>query len=177
MYEWMSTLAKYKPFQDVMGLSERLVDEAYDIEIVLRFMVLFELAETDLQAIGDVGVFLTEKMTGLARDERFQYDVKGNVFKKTFDTIAATIADSAFKRYNTSKARHEGGFLVSQFEVVALGIAYNVHNDTLADSSSIPAKVQGIWLAHDYTDWAGTGMTASRRLPRLIPFGRKLFAK
>lgn len=176
MYEWLRELSTYEPFKDVCALSDRPLEEAYDIELVLRFMVLHNLPSNEIDAIGDVGVFLTEKMTGLATDKKYPYTLNTKVFKETFDHLHSTVEEGSFKRFNTQKKRHEGGFLLSQFEVVALGIAFNVRNSTIVANASIARKIKGIWSNKDYTDWAGSGITASRRLPRLIPLGRKLFA-
>jgi hypothetical protein len=140
-------------------------------------MVLHTLPEKDLKTVGDVGVFLTERMMELARDKNFAYKLNERVFKETFDVLAATIGESAFKRYNTQKKRHEGGFLLSQFEVVGLGVAYNIRNHTLIASADIPKKTRSIWSNKEYTDWAGSGIRASSRVPRLVPFGRAVFSK
>jgi hypothetical protein len=175
-YEWLRELAEYEPFKEVTALSDRPVEEAYDIEIVLRFMVLHALPETELKTVGDVGVFLTDRMMELAREKKFPYKLNEKVFKETFDVLAATIGEGAFKRYNTEKKRHEGGFLLSQFEVVALGVAYNIRNRTLVPRADIPKKTRSIWSNKDYTDWAGSGIRASSRVPRLVPFGRTVFS-
>lgn len=177
MYEWLRELSMHDSFKEVCALSDRPLEEAYDIELVLRFMVLHNLPKVEIDAIGDVGVFLTEKMTGLATDKKYSYKLNEKVFKDTFDLLAESVEEGAFKRFNIQKKRHEGGFLLSQFEVVALGMAFNVRGNTLIDDADIPKKIKGIWANKNYTDWAGSGITAARRLPRLIPLGRSLFAK
>lgn len=177
MYEWLRELSLHKSFKEVTALSDGPIEEAYNIEVVLRFMVLHNLSEKELQSIGDVGIFITKKMTKLAGDKNFPYKLNERVFKETFDILAASVGENAFKRYNTKKKRHEGGFLLSQFEIVGLGVAYNVRNGTLINHAQIPRRVQSIWSNSDYTDWAGSGITASRRLPRLAPLGRNLFSK
>jgi len=171
MYEWLRELSQHDSFKEVSALSDRPIEEAYDIEVILRLMVLHNLPESELKAIGDVGVFLTENMMKLANDKKFPYKLYDKVFKETFDTLAVSVGDNALKN------RHEGGFLVSQFEVVALGVAYNVRNNTLINKASIPKKIQSIWSDTSYTEWSGAGITASRRLPQLVPLGRNLFAK
>lgn len=176
MYEWLRDLSQRSSFVQACALSDRPLEEAYDVELVLRFVALHNLPEDDLKSIGDVGVFLTQKMMQLARDKKFSYKKTEKVFMHSFDVLLASVGEEAFKRFNRQKRRHEGGFLLSQFEVVALGVGYNVRNDTLVDPSKIPDKIKGIWSAAEYTTWATSGITASRRLPRLVPFGRTLFS-
>ena len=115
------------------------------------------------KGVGDVGDFLTERMKIIAAEENFprkQYEVG---FKRTFQVLYDLVGANAFKRYSTKKKRHEGGFLLSQYEVVALGIAYNLAS--LPDEDKIRTRIQNIWNDKKYTDWAGSGITATRRLP------------
>lgn len=177
MYEWLRDLAQYEEFKAVTALSDRPIEESYDIELVLRFMILHNLDESEFKSIGDVGIFLTDKISALARSKDFPYKINENVFKNTFDILSKSMGESAFKRYSKIKKRHEGGFLLSQFEVVALGIAYNVSNNTQVAVAKIPKIIEGIWSDPRYTKWSSSGITASRRVPRLIPLGRELFHK
>jgi hypothetical protein len=177
MFEWLRSLAQHETFKQVSALSDRPIEESYDIELVLRFMVLHNLDEKGFQSIGDVGIFLTEEMTNLAKSKKFNYKLNEEVFKKTFDMLAVTVGENAFKRFNLTKSRHEGGFLLSQFEVVALGLASNIRGNTSVAASKIAALVAGIWSDKRYTSWSSSGINASRRVPKLIPLGRSIFKK
>ena len=175
LYTWLRELACYDPFRICVALSDKTVEEAYDMELVLRFIIFSRIDLADLKQVGDVGVFLTDRMRQIATDQSFKKSRHEKTFKKTFDCLERTVAGDAFKRFNANKKRHEGGFLISQFEVVALGLGYNV--DNAVDDKKIPKLIQSIWSTKEYTDWAGAGMTATRRLPRLVPLGRQLFAQ
>jgi hypothetical protein len=175
LYAWLRELADYEPFRLCCSLSDRPLEEAYDIELVLRFVVFSRMAVDDLREVGDVGVFLTERMRQVATDASFKRKTFDTAFRRTFDTLLRTVGDDAFRRFDTRKKRHEGGFLLSQYEVVALGLGYNI-NRPPADGE-IADKIRSIWSNKNYTDWTGSGVTATRRLPRVIPLGRKLFAR
>lgn len=177
MFEWLRGLAQYEPFKQVSALSDRPIEESYDVELVLRFMVLHNLDEKGFQSIGDVGIFLTDEMTALARNKKFDYKINERVFKETFDLLAVAVGENAFKRFSITKTRHEGGFLLSQFEVVALGLASNVRNNTTVATTKIASLVSGIWSDKRYTAWSSSGINASRRVPKLIPLGRSIFKK
>ena len=130
-----------------------------------------------LKSIGDVGNFLTEEMTALARNKKFDYKLNEQVFKKTFDLLSTSVGETAFKRFSTTKKRHEGGFLLSQFEVVALGLAHNIRNNSQLAVAKIADAVSGIWSDKRYTAWSSSGINASRRVPKLVPLGRTIFHK
>lgn len=173
LYKWIKELASYENFKQCIALSDSSLEEAYDIELVLRFVVFLGMADNDLKNIGDVGIFLTEKMSDIAHQKKFPKTKYEEIFKKTFDTLFDSVGSDAFKRYNKVKQRHEGGFLLSQYEVVALGLASNI--TTLLPTINISTKIKSIWSNTLYTNWAGSGITATRRLPRIIPLGRELF--
>lgn len=173
LYTWLRGLADYEPFRICVALSDRPIEEAYDLELVLRFVIFSKIELADLKEVGDVGVFLTERMRQLAIDKSFKRLQFEREFKKTFDLLEKTVGSDAFKRFNTKKKRHEGGFLLSQFEVVALGLGFNIHQTV--DEKRLPKLIQSIWSNNEYTAWAGSGITATRRLPRLVPLGRNLF--
>lgn len=175
LYAWLRELADYGPFKTCVALSDRPIEEAYDIELVLRFVVFSRMAVDDLREVGDVGVFLTERMRHLASDPGFKKSAFESSFLRTFDTLERTVGDDAFRRFDIAKGRHEGGFLLSQYEVVALGLGYNIRKP--AQDSEVPSKIRSIWSNKNYTDWTGSGVTATRRLPRVIPLGRALFAR
>lgn len=174
LYKWMHDLASNDAFRRTISLSERPLFEAYDIELVLRFLILFDIPEDELKSVGDVGVFLTDRMRNMATTHPIDRDAVEPIFHRTFELIDDTLADNAFKRFSIEKDRYMGAFQISQFEVVACGIGHSLNSK--ADPGDIDSKVRALWSNNEYTDWTGSGITAARRLPRLIPLGRKVFS-
>lgn len=174
MYRWMKSLTEDEKFIRTVALSERPLLEAYDYELVLRFLILYNIDTSQLTSVGDVGVFLTDKMRELAQDTDFDRNAAEVAFRNTFDAIDSAMTDLAFKRFSVEKQRYMGAFLISQYEVVACGIGYNVARGIAP--TDIAEKVAALWSDPNYTDWTGSGITAARRLPRLIPLGRQLFS-
>lgn len=175
-FEWLKKLPNNEDFVTTTALSDRPLEEAYDVELALRFILLAAIEEEEIKSIGDVGAFLTEKMSEVASRKNFKQAPVKKLFENTFEIINEQLGDNAFKRYSIKKGRHEGGFLLSLYEVIALGIAYNLVNGTLCKKSEIVERTQSVWTNRTFTDWATSGVTAARRLPRLIPLGRKLFS-
>lgn len=175
MFEWLKSLTEYKSFQGTISLSDRPLEQAYDLELALRFVIFFNMDLDKIKKVGDVGEFITNQMRELAAEKKFPYKEYEKTFKDTFDILSSTVSEEAFKRYNKSKTRHEGGFLVSQYEVVALGIGFNINQKSLIAEKKIPTVIKNIWSTKEYTDWSASGLTATRRLPHLIPLGRNIF--
>jgi uncharacterized protein with ParB-like and HNH nuclease domain len=175
LYQLMRSLADYEPFKKCTALSDRLYEEQYDIELVLRFILLFDKDEENIKKLGrDVHVFLTEKMREMASDKDLDYHHIETAFKTTFDLLNETTGDDSFKRYKSEQNRFLGGFLLSAYEVVALGIGYNYKN--LPQTNQISERIKSIWSHPTYKKWSGAGVNAAIRLPYLIPLGRQVFS-
>ena len=95
-------------------------------------------------------------------------------FDVTFDILNKTTGDNSFKRYKSQDNRFLGGFLLSAYEVIALGIGYNYQNPLPMDQ--ISNQIKSIWSHKTYQDWSGAGINGARRLPYLLPFGREVFS-
>lgn len=175
LYQLMRSLAHYESFKRCTALSDRLYEEQYDMELVLRFILLFDKDEISVTKLGgDVHVFLTEKMREMASNKELDYHHIETAFKTTFDFLNEITGDDSFKRYKSEQDRFLGSFLLSAYEVVALGIGYNYKN--LPQTNQMSDKIKGIWSHPTYQKWSGMGVNAARRLPYLIPLGRKVFS-
>ena len=176
IFLWLKELSNFPDFQECVSLSDKPLTESYDVELVLRF-VIFSLIDDEfltITSIGDVGEFITNKMIAISSDGNFDKNKYERLFKETFTLLNNTVGDYAFKRYNVVKNKFLGGFLLSQYELVSSGIAYNINRGE--DINQIEEKIISIWSNDEYTNWSGSGITASRRLPRTIPLGREIFS-
>ena len=175
LYELMLSLANYEPFINCISLSDRLKEERYDMELVLRFILLFDQDLEIIKNLGDdVNVFLTDEMRKMALNQNLDYSHIETAFKTTFDILNQTTGDNSFKRYKSEQDRFLGGFLLSAFEVIALGIGYNYQN--IPATNTISDSIKTMWSDSTYKKWSGAGVNAVRRLPYLIPLGRKVFS-
>lgn len=176
-FNWIKELSQNASFVSTTALSDRPIEESYDVELALRFVVLSQVEIKNIKSVGDVGVFLTERMTEIAQDKTFHKSHVKKLFDETFSILEEVMGDDSFKRFSIKKGKHEGGFLLSLFEVIGLGVAYNIAEGTLCSKDKIVDRARSIWTNSDFTDWARAGVTATRRLPRLVPLGRDLFKK
>lgn len=174
-YRWLRTLSDDQNFSACVALSDRAVEEQYDMELVLRFIVFRTMVPSAFANLGDLGEFLTDKAKALAQDKTFDFKKEESAFRETFALLASVLADDAFRRFDKKKNRFVGGFSVSAFEAVAIGIGYNPKK-TKANPGAIERKVKEMWSDNEFVDNSGSGIRASSRVPKIIPYGRKLFA-
>ncbi len=175
LYDLMRSLADRDSFKSCIALSDRLYEEQYDMELVLRFILFFDRDDASIQTLGgDVNEFLTARMREMAVEKDLDSTRIERAFDVTFSMLNEAMGDDSFKRYKSENKKFLGGFLLSAYEVVALGIGYNYQNPLPTDE--IRNRIKSIWSHQTYQKWSGAGVNAARRLPYLIPLGREEFS-
>jgi hypothetical protein len=175
MYKWMRELANDTDFVSCVSLTERALEEQDDMELVLRFIVFRTLPPASFTNLGELGEFLTERAKALAQDKTFDYGKEESVFRETFALLAKTLGDDAFRRYDKTKDRFLGGFSVSAFEAVAIGIGYNPKK-AISNPGAVVTKIKKMWSDSEFVNNSGSGIRASSRVPKIIPYGRSTFS-
>ena len=175
-HRWLQEeLASYPAFRDCMLLSERAYDERYDVELVLRFLVLRKLEESGLPRTGDIGDFLTDAMMDLSPKFPKFCKREESAFKSTFDLLAEDVGADAFRRYDSSRNRFTGGFLISAFEAVALGLGFHASDPIFIPRQDLLQRIRGLWTNPVFAMSSGSGVRASIRIPKVVKLGRELF--
>ncbi len=174
-YDWLVDLADYSPFKDCATLSERAYEERYDVELVLRFVAMRKMDEADLQEIGDIGEFLTEEMMKLSARFRAIKKEEERAFRQTFDVLASVAKADAFRRYDAKRGCFTGGFLISGFEAVALGIGYHTTSPGTPTWSDLMDRIKALWSMEEFTHSSGSGVCVSTCIPAIVKLGRTLF--
>ena len=176
-YEWIRTLSDVPEFRHTLSLSDRNVDEQYPMELATRFLTFRTLPEDKLSAVGDISDFLNDQLESLHKMNAEQKTVEERAFRETFRLLDAELEDDAFTRFDSSKGRFSGGFSISAFEVIAMGIGHSVRTDSRPNViHGLKRKVQGVWSNEVFKGNSGSGVRASVRIPKLVPLGRRIFA-
>ena len=175
-YEWIETLAEDENFRSCTLLTDRARDERYDLELVMRFMALYNRDESLLN-VGDIGSFLddqAEYFAKMAKKKSFDRVSREHAFSTTFRILFDNYGDDIFRRYDRGSGRHLGGFLISAFEVFAIGMGWHLKDSKAAvDKDRLVEIVESTWSDSDFLNRVGSGISASRRIPVVIPYARK----
>src|SRR5690606_9023516 len=163
-FEKLKELSEYKPFLESINISDKNIDEQYDKELVSRFLVLKDTEPSEMNSVTDLGIFLDDKTVKYYEANFDSWDETKKLFERTFKLIKEKVGDDAFKRYNLEKDIFYGGFIVSAFEMVALGIAKNIDHWE-AHGDQIRQKIIDCWqkISDDNISWKG--YSAAGRLP------------
>jgi hypothetical protein len=177
-YEWLGGLASNADFNACIALTDRALEEQYNVELIVRFLVFRTLPDSDLRNVGDLGEYLTDRIVEFARNEAYDREGEAKAFEFTFSRLAAALGDNAFRKYDATGRRFLGGFLISAFETMALGLGGNyeriVGGAEVPDLLSIAKKP---WQDEESRRGIGSGVRASTRIPVTIGLGRRLFAQ
>jgi hypothetical protein len=176
LYEWIRDLSRVDGFQDSVAVSDASVAQQYPMELVTRFLALRTLPEESLSEVGDIGDFLNDKLEALFALDARRKAIEEKAFRETFVAINDALQSDAFRRFNKGKGKFLGGFSIACFEVVALGVGYNI-NGKPPVSTDLANKIKSVWSEQLFIDNSGSGVRASVRIPRIVPMGRRLFAK
>lgn len=175
MFRWLETLSDFKKFRDAISLTDRTMQERYDMELVLRFLLLSRAKSKALQNIRDIDAFITKGMRELASDKTFDFNTEEKIFRKTFVSLVDTLGPDCFVRPGGGPGR--GGFLISVFEVVAAGLGSRIR--AKVDKPISPTKLKAAYRSlkdnKTFRDYSRSGRSASSRIPQLVPLGRNLF--
>ncbi|WP_201580503.1 DUF262 domain-containing protein [Psychrobacter sp. Pi2-52] len=178
MFEWLKDLSNLPEFTASLPISENKVEIQYYMELATRFIILKDIEESFLSEIRDINDFITMKTKELANNPSFDYEEEGVIFLETFKIINSALGEDSFRKYDGN--RYKGPFLLSIYEVLALGVGYLFSKNPGLDKQLLKEKIiavsQELSTEQDYIANSGSGYRANQRLPKLIPLGRQLLS-
>lgn len=172
LYSMLDQLSTYGPFTSTVPLSDQKESQAYRQELVLRFFSqrAYDGGEAELRS--EYGEYLTDWLRKTASSDGPEA-IDPIAFRECFDLIDRALGEDAFRRYDGN--RHLGPFSISGYEFITSGVAANF--DAWKERpDALAAKIRSIWVAPDFRDNSGTGISPRRRVPRLIVRARSYFA-
>lgn len=174
-FSWMESLSSDPDFRACTQLSERLIEERYDLELVVRFLVLHNRPDQKikLSLLRDLPQILDTEAIEIAESFPNGASELERVFKTTFKIIAECGGDKIFKKWDVNKQEFKGSFLNSSFEVFALGLGYLVHNN-ISHRDDILSVVKDFWSRPGMSSGFATGRSTEARLSEFMPLGREL---
>ena len=178
-YRWVASLRALREFQDTIAVSDRARNEQYDAELAIRFLALKDADENALRNIGDMSDFLNSRSITFAEDPEYNQDEQMAAFTKTFEVLDVALGDEVFRRFDTASDRFLGGFSVSAFEAITVGVHASLNAWLALDAAQrnqlLRERAQALWGDEEFRNNSGSGIRASGRIPRTIPRGRALF--
>jgi hypothetical protein len=174
-FAWLESLAEYPSFVQCVCLNERLIEERFDLELVVRFLVLHQRPKEKLtlSSLRDFSQVLDDEAIALAYSFPVGADVLRQVFEQTFDFVAANGGEKVFRKWDQGRSEFKGSFLGTAFEVFALGVGYHIACGAPYRQDLLTA-VKEFWARPEMQGGFATGRSTERRLTEFVPLGREL---
>lgn len=174
VYRLFVDAAQNEDFINTTQLSDNLLDERFDLELLTRFLVL---RDVDLSIFSKISAndYLNDEIIERAINKKYNWKKDLEIFKNTFEIINSSLGENAFKNYNAKKQKFQGGFVVSAFETIAMGIAYNLSNKNLTKDKILKSTIK-FWNDKNSGKIKWSGRNTTHRLLITLEYGRKLFS-
>lgn len=173
IFHWFNDLAKNPNFIETLSLSDRLYEEQYQMELLLRFIALSNYEYNQKKDIGD---FLDDINDDILNNGGFPFDAVKENFELTFNHLNRLLGEKAFKKFNGNDFK--GKFLESAFEAISVGVSANINNYNFPnDDELLLNKITNLYQQEIYNQTSGSGSNAKFRIPKLIPFSKEYFSK
>lgn len=172
---WLEKLAQNDQFVECTALSDRLISEKYDVELIIRFLVLHSRESVSSNALRSFAQFLDNEAVSLAMEFPKNKSKLEKVFNKTFEVLWKGGGENAFRKWDTQRKTFVGGFLNTAFEVIAMGLGYRVAGG-LKYRDDIANAAKELWKRSDMGTRFATGLSTEVRLAKVLPIGRDLMA-
>jgi len=171
--EWLGRLANHESFVALLRLPDGDKSRKYDEELVLRFLLLHEKTDAEINGIRAFQEDLEEFAIDLALN--FSPDTSerlGEIFIKTFDMLQAAEED-ILRRWDPNKGKFVGGFLNTSFEALAVSLGFLLKEGISVRSDLRGAAIE-FWSRPEMTGKFATGRATETRLRMMVPMGREI---
>lgn len=172
-YDWLIALSSDASFLRTTRQTESALEREAGTELALRFLAFRLVPYTNGM---DVHEYLDDALFQLASSDDLDMEAEGKTFTKTFGYLDEALGNSAFQRWNG--ANFTGKFLMSLFEVVAVGASKNLaalDGMTPQDRSELLlAKAKSLPDNATFSQNSGAGVRGTTRLSNLLPIAEEL---
>lgn len=177
-YQWLDRLRCREAFQECIPLTDRQIDEQYDLELVIRYLALRTTTEREMRSFPDIDTLLTDRIVWHALSEDFDESEFETEFDGLF-SVLSSVGPAAFRKFDKRRSGPVGAFSVSAYEAVTLGVAQNLDRwmslDGEEQARELQKKTAALWSDTEFIRNSGAGVRATQRVPRMGTVGKRVF--
>lgn len=175
LYRSLKGMAEDDHFRSSTLLSETQLQERYDMDLALRFVLLRDIE--DPRAIGDVHDFLRDHMEEIALDPDFDVHAEEVRFREVFKFLDEALDGNTFRPWKHDIKSFRGAFSLAAFE--GLGLALGRHWPEIKKVQKrydIEGAVKELWATAAYKK-SFSGLRARERMVRVSPDAEEVVIK
>lgn len=173
-YEWLKGLSENANFLATIDQTEDAIKKGIAMELALRFIVFRNVPYSRGLDVHD---YLKESLIELCTRDAFDFENEGTIFIDTFTILNTALGARTFKKWDGTGFR--GKFLMSLFEVMAIGLSKALHTIIRLDATDrqryLEERAKSIWDQQEFITNSGSGVRGTTRLIHLIPFSDTFF--
>lgn len=173
-FSWLSGLATDEKFKACLPITEKQSKEQYDMELLVRFLVLRRVKTADLSGVGDLHSFLNDQILGIASSTSLNLEDEARIFKKTFNLLFDAFGENVFRKYVPDSQKHVGPIFLPAFESIAIGVADKFAANKELNLDDFKSAYERLWETKN-SELTSFGMNSQTRLARTIRVGREMF--
>ncbi|HTF70449.1 MAG TPA: DUF262 domain-containing protein [Edaphobacter sp.] len=169
---WLTSRSENPDFKATTAQTEEALRKQAGVELVLRFL---SFRSVPYKQGLDVHEYLDKSLITLASDQSFPFESEEVVFERTFAVLNSALGEDAFKRWDGQ--RFTGKFLMSLFEVVALGASRNINDIERQPKPTLflTERAKALWSDETFQKNSGAGVRGTTRLAKLLPMADLFF--
>jgi len=177
-FDAINELKDYPNFKDCIQLNEESYKKEEHMELILRMFIGYHnnvnYAEHGTLHRIIFDKFIDKETIRLIKEA----DVNNfkDVFRRSFDKLKNCLGSDSFQKYDVDLYRFKGGFNVSVFEMLTIGISANINTIEQLGNDALKDKIVGIYHEEDVKTSFGRGVRAIKRFKDVTEFARGYFA-
>ena len=167
---WLRSLTANDAFNKLTTFSNKERIEAYDEEIVLRFLLISTMS---YEKIGHIQNYRKElKKFAFRLAEQFNSEEMNNLktlFEKTFSYML-TVSHDILHKWEPDKEKYTNKFSRTAFDAIACAFGYAFHNDLSIVDDPLSAS-RSLWEEPDSISNHSSGIQTAARIQKVVPLG------
>lgn len=175
-HAWLVARSIDQNFVNTTSQTDVALEQQIGVELAFRF---FAFRSVPYDSGLDVHEYLDKALETLASSVDYPKDQEQIVFEKTFSWLNSALNEGAFKKWNYQTNSFGGKFLMSAYEVIAIGVSRNIEElqqmQQEARNAFIQDRARSLWVNEKFIANSGAGVRGTTRLANLLPMGAAFF--
>ena len=180
IFNAMNQFRLHENFVKITALSQKQMQEAYDMELINRFILALNHQYINFNNYPydtKIGNFIDDETINILDSNRVEINETLTLLSETINFLYECLGTDAFRRYYPEKHKFSGSFNLSAYEAVLIGVAQNINCIQQLSKDQFIQKVKEMYSDPEYIRISGRGIKVIYRFEHLISFSVEYFSR
>lgn len=167
-------------FIRITNLTVKQMKEAYDMELINRFLLALDYNNINFSNYNHdtkISDFIDDETLEILENNSVNIKDSIELLKESIDFLYNQIGTNVFRKFNTQNNKYYGGFNLSSYEAVLIGVAQNLEKIKQLNKEQLEEKIKNIYSQPEYLAASERGIKVLNRFEQLIKFSVEYFSK